>query len=318
MTALDAVRRIGAEELTALVSPADAVRAIAVALRAGLDPEAEQSRTISEMTGGQLLLMPAELGSYAGVKVAAVAPGNPARGLPRIGAVYLLLDAATLLPAALLDGTTLTSLRTPAVSAVAVDLLLARRDAVHLVVLGTGPQAWGHVEALRTVRPLERVTVVGRDARRTADFVARCRAAGVEASAGSAAEVADADVVCCCTTARTPVFDGAAVADHAVVVAVGSHEPDARELDSDLVARAGAVVVESRAAALREAGDLLVPLGEGRFGPERITGNLADLATGRMPEPGKGPYLFKSVGMAWQDLVVAAAAYRRVAEDMSV
>jgi ornithine cyclodeaminase/alanine dehydrogenase-like protein (mu-crystallin family) len=318
VTALDAVPRIGAEELAALVSPADAVLAIRDALRAGLDPEAEQARTISEMAAGQLLLMPAEIGAYAGVKIAAVAPGNPAQGLPRIGAVYVLLDAATLLPVAFLDGTALTSLRTPAVSAVAVDLLLTRRDGVHAVVFGTGPQAWGHIEVLRTVRSLDRVTVVGRDPRRTADLVARCREAGLAAWAGTPADVADADVVCCCTTARTPLFDGALVADHAVVVAVGSHEPDARELDGDLVARAGAVVVESRAAALREAGDLLVPLHEGRFGPERVDGNLADLAAGRITLRGKGPHLFKSVGMAWQDLVVASAAHRRVTEDMSV
>lgn len=309
MSALEALPRIGARELYALVSPAEAARAIADALRTGLDPEAEPARTVTSMTAGQLLLMPSEGIGYAGVKVAAVAPGNPARGLPRIAATYLLLDAESLLPVALLDGTALTSLRTPAVSAVAADHLLPPGPVGHLVVFGSGPQAWGHVAALRTVRTVKRVSVVGRDQDRAAALVARCGEAGLDAAVGTAASVADADAVCCCTSSRTPLFDGSLVPRHAVVLAVGSHEPDARELDGDLVARARAVVVESRAAAWREAGDLLVPRREGLVGDDRVTANLAELVTGRAVVPEGGPRIFKSVGMGWQDLVVAAAAY---------
>lgn len=313
MTALDAVPRIGAGELAALVAPADAFAAVADALRAGLDPEAEQPRTVAEVAAGQVLLMPAEGIGFAGVKLATVAPANPERGLPRIGAVYVLFDAATLQPVALLDGTALTSLRTPAVSAVAV-AHLARKPGGHVVVFGTGPQAWGHVAALRDAGLADTVSVVGRHPGRTAALVRRCADAGIPARSGSAADVAAADVVCCCTSARTPLFDGTTVPDGAVVVAVGSHEPDARELDGGLVARAGAVVVESRGTALREAGDLLVPLRAGAFGPERISGNLADLVAGRVDLGRAGPRVFKSVGMGWQDLVVAAAAYRRATE----
>lgn len=282
-----------------LPAEAEAADVLERALRAGLDPETGPQRSIADVPAGQILLMPAAVPGYAGVKVVTVAPGN--RDLPRIQGVYLLLDGRTLTPVAMLDGIGLTAVRTPAVSALAVRHL-APPDAARLVVFGTGPQAWGHVRALRAVRPVEHVTVVGRS--RTEEFVARCRAAGLNASAGTPDAVAGADLVACCTTAREPLFPGRSVPDHAVVVAVGSHEPAAREVDGDLVARAQ-VFVEARAAALREAGDLIIP------GVRRVAGNLAELITGAVPVAGDRPRLFKSVGMAWQDLVVAVAAYER-------
>ncbi|WP_158558222.1 MFS transporter [Spongiactinospora gelatinilytica] len=283
------------------------------ALLAGLDPEATPLRPAVDVPAGQLLLMPAAWGGYAGVKVATVAPGNPERGLPRIQGVYLLLDGRTLAPLAALPGIALTSLRTPAVSALAVRHL-APQGAASLLVFGTGPQAWGHVIALREVRPVERVTVAGRDQDRAAAFAGRCRALGLEAAVAAGPDrtrraVAEADLIACCTGARTPLFPGGLVKDDAVVVAVGSHEPAARELDGDLIARA-TVVVEARGAALAEAGDLITPLSAGMITDGHIAGNLADLVGGGVI-PGAGPGVFKSVGMAWEDLVVAAAAYRK-------
>ena len=123
--------------------------------------------------------------------------------------------------------------------------------------------------------------------------------------AGADELVATADVVCCCTTAREPLFDGGAVADHATVVAIGSHEPDAREVDETLAARA-TVVVESRASALREAGDVITAVAAGALsGDDLVT--LADLVHGRAAPAPDRPRLFKSTGMAWEDAVVAAA-----------
>ncbi|MGW0199005.1 ornithine cyclodeaminase family protein, partial [Nonomuraea sp. NPDC003201] len=145
-----------------LVPMGRAVRILEDALRAGLDPEATPQRPIVDLPAGQLLLMPAAAGRYAGVKAVTIAPGNPDRELPRIQGTYLLFDGDTLTPLAALDGIALTSLRTPAVSALAVSHL-ADGDARRLVVFGSGPQAWGHVLALREVRPIEDVTVVGRD-----------------------------------------------------------------------------------------------------------------------------------------------------------
>ncbi|WP_392900228.1 ornithine cyclodeaminase family protein [Streptomyces sp. LN699] len=297
--------------MTALLTPAAAADALADALRAGLDPETCPHRTALPVPGGELLLMPAAFGGYAGVKIAGVSPGNPARDLPRITGSYLLLDGPTLCPLALFDGAALTALRTPAVSALALRYLAPGDRPARMVLFGSGPQAYGHLEAVLVEREVADVVVVARDPAGAARLAAHARALGAAARTGTASAVAEADLIVCCTTARAPLFDGRLVAPGATVVAVGSHEPDARETDSALVRRA-VVYVEARAAALREAGDLLVPEAEGLLGPGHVAGTLADLVAGRVPPPGRAdsPRLFKSVGMAWEDLAVAAALFR--------
>ncbi|MFD4864143.1 ornithine cyclodeaminase family protein [Streptomyces sp. NPDC058412] len=310
-TAAGGLRQFGAEETAALLTPAGAIEALAAALRGGLDPEScPQRSVVSVPGGGELLLMPAASGSYAGVKIAGVAPGNPARGLPRITGSYLLLDGPTLRPVALLDAAALTTLRTPAVSALALRHLAPAGRPLRLVLFGSGPQAYGHLEAASSVRELAEVVVVARDPAGAERLAAHARGLGLPARTGTPKAVADADLVICCTSAREPLFDGRLVGPGATVVAVGSHEPTARETDTALVRRA-AVYVESRAAALREAGDLLIPEAEGAIGPGHITGTLADLVAGRMPAGGAQscPQLFKSVGMAWEDLAVAVALW---------
>ncbi|MEW2506123.1 ornithine cyclodeaminase family protein [Amycolatopsis sp. NPDC047767] len=288
------------EVLAARPSIPAAIAALRAALADGLDPSADPARAVVPVPSGQFLLMPAFWGAFAGVKVATVAPGNPARDLPRIQGEYLLLDGATLTPLALLDGVAVTSVRTAAVSALAVDCLAAP-DASRLVVFGTGPQAASHLEALRQVRPVRDVVVVGRSAARTAAF-----AAAQGARVGTAADVASADLVVCCTTSSTPLFDGALVPDGATVVAVGSHEPHVREIDAALMGRA-TVVVEAADTALREAGDVVLAVSEGALAPDALV-PLSDVVRGAAL-PGSGPRLFKSVGMAWEDLVVAATTY---------
>ncbi|HEY9424850.1 MAG TPA: ornithine cyclodeaminase family protein [Microterricola sp.] len=303
---------VSADEVFAAVDFGHAVAALDAALLAGLDPAAGSPRSIVDVQNGQLLLMPAEGAGFAGVKLASVAPGNPDRGLERIQAVYLLMDADTLTPLALFDGTAITTLRTPAVSAVAADHL-AEPDAAELVVFGSGPQAWGHVQALRAVRPLERVTVVARTASRAEALAARLRGEGLHASTGGASAVASARLIVCATTASEPVFDGSQVRDDACVIAVGSHEPTMRELDSALMARSQ-VVVEDRATALREPGDIIVPVSEGVLDAAALV-PLAELVTGRAQVDRTRPRVFKSVGQGWQDLVVAAEVFRRVGAD---
>lgn len=304
---MDRLAYVDAAQLAHRVPPAAAAAALREALLSGLDPAVGPPRSAVEVAAGQLLLMPAEVTGPAagavGVKLVTVA-SDPAPGVPRIAGVYVLFGA-DLQPLAVVDGAALTTLRTPAVSAVAVDRL-APVEAAHLVVFGTGPQAEGHVQALREVRPLQSVAVVGRRPQQTAHLVARVRDSGLEARAGTADDVASADLVVCATTARTPLFDGDAVADSACVVAVGSHEPQARELPAGLLARAGVVVVEDVATALREAGDVVLAVAEGALDPASLVG-LADLVRGG-PPPTSGPTVFKSVGMAWEDLVVARAA----------
>ncbi|MDI3420383.1 ornithine cyclodeaminase family protein [Streptomyces luteolus] len=298
--------QIDGDELLRHVPMHRAIEAIEQALLAGLDPEADLPRTVLDIDAGQLLLMPSTTSSYTGVKIAGVVPGNPARGLPRIVASYLLLGGATLSPVALVDGAALTLLRTPAVSAVAVKHL-AIPEAKRLVVFGAGPQAWAHVEAIRAVRPLASVGVVARRPEQAVTMVERCRAADLDAEAVSPDAVSQADIVACCTTSRTPLFPSSLVAPHTTVVAIGAHEATAREVDTGMVSRA-TVVVEARTAAMREAGDLLIPLGDGQIGADVVAGNLAELVNGSVETEPSRPRLFKSVGMPWQDLVVAVAA----------
>jgi ornithine cyclodeaminase len=290
---------------------AAAVDALERALLDGLDPEADPPRSAFATEAGELLLMPSSWASAAGVKLATVAPSNPERGLPRIQGVYALFDGATLAPAALVDGIALTSLRTAAVSALAVRGL-APAGASRLLVFGSGPQAWSHVTALRELLALERVDVVARDPARLERFVERVREAGIasDAVSGPADErVAAADIICCCTTAREPLFDGELVAPEATVVAVGSHEPEAREVDERLAGRA-TVVIEARSAALREAGDVIRAIELGALDEDSLA-TLAEVVTGTANVAGKRPRLFKSTGMAWEDLVVATELARR-------
>ncbi|SES81046.1 ornithine cyclodeaminase family protein [Geodermatophilus poikilotrophus] len=295
------MRFLDADAVAAL-GPAAAVRAITDALRGGVDPAADPPRIPVGLTRGQFLLMPSEASAAAGVKVVTVAPDNPASGLPRIQAAYLLFDRETLALRAVLDGTALTTLRTPAVSVAAVLERLPERP-LRVAVVGAGPQATGHVATLAAVRPLADVTHLVRDPSRTP-----LDAVGL-GSPGADEALRAADVVVCATSARSPVFDSALLRDDAVVVAVGSHEPDARELDAALLGRA-TVVVEDVATALREAGDVVLAIAEGTLDADDLV-PLRDVLTGAVAVPADRPLVFKSVGMSWQDLVVAAAVVAR-------
>jgi ornithine cyclodeaminase/alanine dehydrogenase-like protein (mu-crystallin family) len=289
-----------AEEITARVSPDRARRLVEKALRDGFDPAADPARINTPAGAGHLLLMPSTIAGWSGVKVASVVPGNPAQGLPRVQAVHVLLDSATLTPRALLEGSVLTALRTPAVSAVAADAL-APADAAHLVVFGTGPQATGHARALAVIRDLERITVVGRSPDKVRAVLTELDDLGPEVVEGTAADVAGADVVVCATSAAEPLFDGSLVRDGACVVAIGSHEPDRREIDAGLVGRS-LVVVEDVATALREAGDVVLAA---RDGAAAALVPLREVVTGSVTRRADAPNVFKGVGMSWEDLAVA-------------
>ncbi|TRW44573.1 ornithine cyclodeaminase family protein [Georgenia yuyongxinii] len=306
---------VSAADVAATTSVRDAVDALEAALRGGLDPERDAPRSRLTTAAGELLIMPSTLGAFAGVKLLSSTPENPARGLPLIQGAYLLFEGEDQRPAAVVDGIALTNLRTPATSALAVRHLTpdTATGPARLTVFGTGPQARGHVAAMAAVREIAEVTLVGRSRRRVDALAAEVAAAGLPvrtAAPGDPDAVAHADIVCCCTSATTPLFDGALIKDDAVVVAMGSHFPDARETDDALVARA-AVVVESRASTLREAGDIVIPVATGGLTPDRLV-TLADVVTGRAHLPGQGPRLFKGTGMPWQDLVVAAEIFRRM------
>lgn len=294
------MRFLDADAVAAL-GPAAAVQAITDALHGGLDPAADTARIPIALNRGHFLLMPSETRGAAGVKVATVAPDNPTRGLPRIQATYLLFDRDTLALRAVLDGTALTTLRTPAVSVAAV-LPRLPEHSLRVVAIGAGPQAEGHVATLAAVRQLSDATYLVREPARTPlDAVA------LGSSQGNRA-LGTAHVVVCATSARTPVFDSGLLRDDAVVIAVGSHEPEARELDAALLGRAS-VIVEDVRAALREAGDVILAIAEGALSQTELLG-MRDVVTGVADLPTDRPLVFKSVGMSWQDLVVAEAILR--------
>jgi ornithine cyclodeaminase/alanine dehydrogenase-like protein (mu-crystallin family) len=271
---------IGAAEVERRLSAARATDALEAALHGGLDPEADPPRETVELEGGQMLLMPSAAAGHAVVKLVTVG------GEPRIQGVCVIFDETTLAPIAVMDGIAVTNLRTAAVSALAVRHLAAP-DPRRLLVFGRGVQAHAHVTALRAMNPIEHVDIVGR-------------------AHGDVDElVTAADIICCCTTAREPLFDGALVADHATVVAIGSHEPDVRETDDNLAARA-TIVVESRHSALREAGDIMLAIDAGATTPDRLV-TLAELVRGEAKPAADRPRFFKSTGMSWEDAVVGGA-----------
>ncbi|MDF2442027.1 MAG: hypothetical protein JWR01_230 [Subtercola sp.] len=299
--------------IAAALDPGVAIRALEDALLTDIDPETDSPRLFSPLTGGEFLLMPSASARFAGVKVLTIPSGPAAAGHPKIQGVYVLFDARTLAPVAVLDGAELTLSRTSAMTALAVKHMLAAAPgdrvpaALRLVIFGAGPQARRHIAALRSIAELSQVTVVGRSPGPVDDLVEYCRASGLAASAGTTADVADADLVVCVTSATEPLFEGRLVAPHAVVAAVGSHGLDARELDPALVRRAD-IVVEGRASALRESGDLIPARSVEEWAEHQLT-NVAELIRGTFQRRPGHPAVYTGVGMAWQDLVVAGAAH---------
>jgi ornithine cyclodeaminase len=296
---------VDGDELLRRVPMLDAIGALEAAFRDG-DPTGAPLRTHVPTPAGDLLLMPATGAPGVGVKLVTLTEGNPARGLPFIHAVYVLFDPATQAPRLLVDGSALTALRTAAVSGLATRLL-ARADATRLVIFGAGVQARAHLEAMAAVRALADVVIVSRTAARAEALAGHARDMGIDASPSGAEAVSVADIVCTCTTATEPLFDGARLAEGAHVNAVGAYRPDTRELDSETVKRAR-LVVETREAALEESGDLLIPIADGMVDAEHVVADLQELVRGKQVRHAAADVtVFVSVGIAFEDLAVAGA-----------
>lgn len=301
---------IDGDELRRLLPMEAAVDALETIFGSGALPAAPL-RGHMETGAGTLLTMPATGSLGTGVKLVTVTPSNPDRGLPLIQGLYVLFSPKTQEPEAAIDGAALTAIRTGAVSGLATRHL-ARPDSARLVIFGAGTQARSHLEAMRAVRPVERVTVVSRTEPRAEELAAAARGMGLEATVGTPGAVAEADLVCTCTTSPTPVFDGARLTDGAHVNAVGAYTPDTREVDDEMIRR-GRVVVETREVALAEAGDLLIPIKAEVVGADHIVADLAEVVGGAPVRRGPGDVtVFKSVGVAFEDLVVARAAVDRL------
>jgi ornithine cyclodeaminase/alanine dehydrogenase-like protein (mu-crystallin family) len=304
------LRTIDGGELQEMLPIAAAIEALESAFLTGPVPEAPL-RTRMAVGGGELLLMPASGDAGVGVKLVTVNPENPGRGLPFIHATYVLFASGSLEPLAVIDGQVLTALRTAAVSGLATRHL-ARQDAERLVIFGAGVQAHSHLLAMRAVRDVWRLTVVSRTAVKAEMLVDRARALDMEATVGTPEAVARTDLVCTCTTSPEPVFDGALLQAGSHVNAIGSYQPHTRELDDATVGR-GKLVVETRGAAMAEAGDILIPMQAGRIGASAIVADLAEVVRGTpVRSSPEDVTIFKSVGVAFEDLVVARAALDRM------
>jgi len=261
---------------------------------------------------GVTLFMPAYLAAddQMAVKIVSVFNDNPAKGLPLIHALVVVVDATTGEPAAVMDGTYLTALRTGAASGAATDLL-AREDASTAAIFGAGAQGRTQLEAVCAVRPVQEAWVYDVSRERAAAYAAEMSerlSLPVRVAETPAEAVHRADVICTATTSTKPVFADADVRPGTHINAIGAYTPQMQEIPAETVLRAK-VVIDHHEASLAEAGDLLIPLRQGLMTEDHIYAELGEIAAGLKPGR-KLPEeitLFKSVGVAVQDVAAASA-----------
>ncbi len=303
---------LSARDVKALLPMRECIGVMEGALRGVTDGSSVLPlRTVMRLDGtpNAFAAMPAVVGRGAGAslgaKIITVFPGNDATPYDaHIGAV-LLFDAEHGMLLAIADASSITAIRTSAVSGLATRLL-AREDAHELALLGAGVLAIPHIEAVRCVRDIRRVRVWSRSGDRARELAERARKqfdVEIIVAPSARAAVEGADVVCTITSARTPVLEGAWLAPGAHVNAVGASLPTARELDTAAMVRSR-LFVDRRESVLSEAGDFLIPRGEGAVTDAHILGELGDLLAGTV----KGRVsrddvtLFKSLGLAVEDV----------------
>lgn len=311
---------VSGREVPALLPMSACIEAMGGVLAALAEGRAAMPlRTVLRLPPGgrnAFALMPAvldEIGAAparAGAKIITVFPGNDATPYDSHQGVVLLFEMAHGQLLAIIDASSVTAIRTAAVSGLATRLL-ARPDATELALLGSGVQAATHLEAMLAVRSLRKVRVWSRTPEHAAAFVATSAARYslpiIQATSAREA-VTGADIVCTVTASREPVLEGAWVADGTHVNAVGASTPDGREVDSALVARAR-LFVDRMESALREPGDLLTPLADGTITPDHIVGEIGTLVRGEVIGR-RSPHevtMFKSLGLAVEDVAAAQA-----------
>ncbi len=264
-------------------------------------------------------VMPAYLAApmAAGAKLVTVFSHNAGIGLPTHYATILLLDPQTGAPTAIMDGRYITAARTAAVSAVAVRHLAASHPAV-LAILGSGVQARSHIETVCQMRPFREVHAWSPTPEHLTRFVADAASitsVPLRRAAGAEEAVRAADVIVLATSSVTPVIQSEWVKPGALVISLGAYRPDMREMAPALLVLAR-IIVDSRAAALVEAGDIVQGIREGRFRATQIAGELGEVILSRVPGRGAANdiVIFKSLGMAVEDLASAQMAYARAKE----
>jgi ornithine cyclodeaminase len=312
-----AIRLINASEVRSLLTMDRCIEAMDRAMRAlSGGAVTVPPRTVMNLPdgAGQVFLMPGSTTGFPvyGTKVVSQHPGNAAKNLPTIQGFVVLFDQATGSPVAMIDGAEITAIRTAAASALATKIL-ARADAASHGVFGTGVLARSHLDAIARVRKVEMVAIWGRDSA-GAQALAEdySRRTGCETMAAAYPEDAAAcDIVTTVTSAGRPVLKGRWLRPGAHVNLVGAHSPDRREADSDVI-QGASIYVDMVASARSEAGDLLIPMAEGRFRESDIRAEIGQVLLGSAPGRGDEQEitLYKSLGVVAQDLFAAEQVYR--------
>lgn len=314
---------ISAAEVDRALTFPGLVETLRTAFRDGAVQPVRHHHTVERPDGAAstLLLMPAwtdlnaagtSKDGHIGVKIVTVSPDNNAIAKPAVMGLYLLLDAQTGEPEALIDGQRLTQWRTACASALAA-LYLARADASRLLVIGAGALSPFLAKAHCAIRPIASIRIWNRTPANAEKVAAALRAEGLpaEAAADLDTELAEADIVSCATISNEPLVRGAQVKPGAHIDLVGGFTPTMREADDAAIARAR-VYVDTRAGATKEAGDIVQPLASGVLKPDAIVADLHELA--RDQKKGRGNAreitLFKSVGAALEDLAAGIAVYK--------
>jgi ornithine cyclodeaminase len=263
------------------------------------------------------IFMPAYVEDDAGealaIKIVSLFPGNPEIGKAFIQAAVLVLDPRTGTPIALIDGSSLTAIRTGAGSGAATELM-SRKDCRIAAIFGAGAQGRTQLEAICTVRTIEQAWIYDPDPERAKAFLADMSGISPVPSDLRIADspdqaVSNADIICCATTSSKPIFSDASLKPGVHINAIGSYTPEMQEVPSETIARA-LVVVDSISATLAETGDLIRPINEGVFTQEHIYAELGEIAQGNKPGRKNAAQItyFKSVGIAVQDVLAAQLA----------
>ena len=297
------MRLYSEEQVRAAINIDDVIRVIREAFARGFTTVHMPVRTVLNMDEAILLVMPCydSALSTAGVKLVSVS------AKAGVQAVYELLDPQTGIAIARMGANYLTDVRTAATSAVATDLL-ARKDVEALGIFGSGRQALAHLAAIPRVRNFKRFLICGSGRSDVAAFRGKIKTElGINVETANAETVArESDVICTCTTAHEPLFDGDWLRPGTHLNLVGAFQPDTREVD-DITVKRALVVVDTYEGTLQEAGDLLIPINNGTIDRSHVAADLHEIASGKKPtRTSAGSItLFKSVGCALEDLVAA-------------
>ncbi|AUG53129.1 ornithine cyclodeaminase family protein [Thalassospira marina] len=306
------MRFVTAEDIDRSVPPREMVEALRTWFEKGCETPLRSHFNMERTSedDATLLLMPSwEKNGAAGVKVAAVVPGNAQRNLPAVSGIYILLDGVTGQPAAVLDGTRLTTRRTAAASALAADYL-ARKDASHLVMVGTGAMAPNLIAAHAAVRLIKKVTIWNRRPEKATALASEVAAMGLEATGTDDLQAACrmADIISCATLSTEPLVQGAWLRDGVHVDLVGAFKPTMRETD-DAVMKRCRIFVDSFDGASAEGGDVVQAIQSGAISKDDINGDLFDLTRGKVKgrQSDDECTVFKSVGHALEDFAAAVS-----------